>query len=652
MNGPAVSVIIPAYNAGKTIALTIDSILAQSQPPLEVLVVDDGSIDDTAAIAEAYPEPVRVIRKPNGGPASARNLGARLAKGEWLAFLDSDDLWLPRKLERQLALADDPKTAIVHCPAVDSTYHVPDYLDFDALWRQNLIINSSVLMRRAAFEKLEGFDEDRALISVEDYNMWLRVAAAGWQIRTCQQKLVRYTRGIGLSSQLERFVKAQVHNVYAIGKKLNLDDEVVRQRVAGVLKDAGRHALFNRDMRAARSFFRQASETEESLGSKFGMAISHLPPAILNARRWMNNTLEDLWPRRRPVGDSVFIDNDDADLARRTGDRPVLLVVVDAEEEFDWATVPSPSIRVESIKSQSHAQKIYARHNLVPTFAVDYAVASQEQGYRPLREMLESGECEIGTQLHPWINPPIEEDLTVQNSFPGNLPEPLQFEKLRILTDTIQQNFRCKPILYRAGRYGAGPATALHLKQLGYQIDSSVRPFYDMRPFGGPNYGRSPTQPFWCDADRTLLEIPLTVGMLGIGAKYGRAIYPMMSSPLAKQMYLPALLSRSNLLNRTSISPEGVPLAEAKELTRHMLQDHPNGVVMLSYHSTSLEPGNTPYVRSNADLQIFLRWIEEYIEFFLGQCNGMVSTPAALLAEVQSAPGRSAGARSATVRSA
>lgn len=652
MNGPAVSVIIPAFNASKTIALTIDSVMAQTLLPLEILIVDDGSSDNTVTIAEAYPAPVKVVRKANGGPASARNLGARMAKGEWLAFLDSDDLWLPRKLERQMALAADPNIAIVHCPALDSNYHVPEYLDFDTLWRQNVIINSSVVMRRTVFEELGGFDEDRALISVEDYNMWLRTAAAGWQIRACQQRLVSYTRGIGLSSQLERFVKAQVLNVRAVGKKLNLGDDVVRERVAGVLKGAGRHALFNRDMQAARDFFRQASDAQESLGSRFGVAISHLPPAILNARRWMNNTLEDLLPRRRPLIDSVFIDSEDAELARRTGDRPILIVVVDAEEEFDWATVPSPSIRVESIKSQRHAQKIYARHKLVPTFAVDYAVASQEEGYRPLREMLESGECEIGTQLHPWINPPIEEDLTVHNSFPGNLPEPLQFEKLRILTDTIQQNFRCKPILYRAGRYGAGSATALHLKKLGYQIDSSVRPFYDMRSFGGPNYSRSPTQPFWCDADRTLLEIPLTVGMLGIGAKYGRSIYPAMSSPLAKQMYLPALLSRSNFLNRTTISPEGVPLAEAKELTRLLLQDHPNGVVMLSYHSTSLEPGNTPYVRTDADLANFLRWIEEYIEFFIGQCNGAVSTPGALFAELQAAPSQPADLRQPKVRSA
>jgi glycosyltransferase involved in cell wall biosynthesis len=104
MSAPTVSVIIPAYRAAGTIARALDSVLAQTAPPAEVFVVDDGSPDDLAAVVAAYGERVTLVRKPNGGAASARNLGLDLARGEFVAFLDADDYWEPHKLERQLAL--------------------------------------------------------------------------------------------------------------------------------------------------------------------------------------------------------------------------------------------------------------------------------------------------------------------------------------------------------------------------------------------------------------------------------------------------------------------------------------------------------------------------------------------------------------------
>jgi glycosyltransferase involved in cell wall biosynthesis len=208
-----VSVVIPAYNAARHIVRTVESALAQTVPPLEILIVDDGSQDDTAEVAGRLPAPVRVIRKPNGGPGSARNVGAAEARGDWLAFLDADDWWFPGKLEAQLRVGADPKVALVHCLPDHRDEPVPDTLDFGTLWRGNAIINSSVMLRRVVFAELGGFDEDRALISVEDYNLWLRVAAAGGVIATCQEVLVRYTRGIGLSSQTGKFLEAQLRNI-------------------------------------------------------------------------------------------------------------------------------------------------------------------------------------------------------------------------------------------------------------------------------------------------------------------------------------------------------------------------------------------------------------------------------------------------------
>src|SRR5690242_16087063 len=114
---------------------------------------------------------------------------------------------------------------------------------------------------------------------------------------------------------------------------------------------------------------------------------------------------------------------------------PSLAVVVDTEEEFDWS---KPHSRVETgvdhIKHLTRAQGIFERYGVHPTYVVDFPVASQEAGYRPLREWLDDGRCEIGAHLHPWVNPPFEEEVSTRNSYPGNLPPSLEKAKLARLT--------------------------------------------------------------------------------------------------------------------------------------------------------------------------------------------------------------------------
>lgn len=108
-----VSVVIPCYNGSKFLRETLESALAQTHPPLEVIVVDDGSTDDSAAIAESFDPPVRVIRQENQGESVARNRGMDEARGDWIAFLDADDLWKPEKLAKQLSVIDDAIPPVV-----------------------------------------------------------------------------------------------------------------------------------------------------------------------------------------------------------------------------------------------------------------------------------------------------------------------------------------------------------------------------------------------------------------------------------------------------------------------------------------------------------------------------------------------------------
>src|ERR1700678_3861883 len=146
MSQPLVSIIIPTYNRAEYLGQAIDSALAQSYRPIEIIVVDDGSTDDTQGVAARYGDRIRYIHKANGGASSARNAGFAAASGEVLALLDSDDRWLTEKLEKQISLLSDG-VGLVHAGfrvfnsddgRVTSTAVPPDKLDFHDLltWNQ------------------------------------------------------------------------------------------------------------------------------------------------------------------------------------------------------------------------------------------------------------------------------------------------------------------------------------------------------------------------------------------------------------------------------------------------------------------------------------------------------------------------------------
>ena len=255
MSSPSISFIIPAYNASATICRTIDSALTQTLPPLEVLVIDDGSSDNTKDVVAKYPSPVRLLRKENGGPASARNMGAKKAKGEWLALLDADDTCLPTRLEREAALTDNPEVAVIHARPNPS----PCDMSFASLWERNAITTSSVLLRKSALEQAGWFDESRELISVEDYNLWLRLAHAGWRFAVVPEKLVEYEPPTGsLSRQSERMAMAELANLYSLTKRLDINTDMSNRKRRQICHQYGRELFYFRQMPAARRFLAQA----------------------------------------------------------------------------------------------------------------------------------------------------------------------------------------------------------------------------------------------------------------------------------------------------------------------------------------------------------------------------------------------------------
>jgi glycosyltransferase involved in cell wall biosynthesis len=190
---PLVSIVTPAYNAAHFIRATIRSVLAQTYPHWEWIIVDDGSTDATATIVATCDDArVRLVRGGRTGlPAAARNAGLRRARAELVAFLDADDLWRPELLATQLAyLAAHPTVGLVFSRYyvwvdrhLQARQVVPDTRDLPnpgnmlpALCLHNYIGPSSVVVRRALLDAVGGFDEDRQLRGVEDYDLWLRLA--------------------------------------------------------------------------------------------------------------------------------------------------------------------------------------------------------------------------------------------------------------------------------------------------------------------------------------------------------------------------------------------------------------------------------------------------------------------------------------------
>ncbi|GGX49537.1 hypothetical protein GCM10007392_16080 [Saccharospirillum salsuginis] len=306
---------------------------------------------------------------------------------------------------------------------------------------------------------------------------------------------------------------------------------------------------------------------------------------------------------------------------------PQLIVVIDTEEEFDWSADPDPNQNtVRSMEFIDRVQSIFNDYGICPCYVIDYPVASQASGTALLKKFYDAGQCEIGAHLHPWVNPPILEPISVRNMYPGNLDPELERGKLLHLRNTIADVFGEPPRVYKAGRYGFGPNTESILSELGFEIDLSLCPPVDYRSDGGPDYRQFSAEPFWFGS-QPLLEIPVTGAFVGWAKGAALPIYELANR--FKVLKAPAILSRLSALDRLMLSPEGFKPREHIKLAR-ALYNQGVRTFTWSFHSSSVVPGNTIYVQEESELNEFLQAFRRFFDFFFDELGGRATTPTRL----------------------
>ncbi|MGC1340965.1 MAG: glycosyltransferase family A protein [Candidatus Binataceae bacterium] len=294
-----VTVIVPVYNGAATVAAALDSILAQSFTDFEIVAVDDGSTDNSITVLERYHPRVRIVTQPNRGPSAARNLGVVNSSGEYIGFLDADDLWRPAFLERTVAMLEkDAASVLVYTDLelADSTGElmearligargVPTVNDMlERLWP---ILPSSVLMRRDAFDRAGGFPE--ALTSFEDVYFWLLAREQGgfsyideplaiWRFALFPAPL----KPGGGQEAAGRIFDQMLKRRYGVRGLAHVS---ARERAPrSILGYIGLHALARGDQLGARRAFGAALRTDPwRLKNYLRYARTYLPAAIARA---------------------------------------------------------------------------------------------------------------------------------------------------------------------------------------------------------------------------------------------------------------------------------------------------------------------------------------------------------------------------------
>jgi glycosyltransferase involved in cell wall biosynthesis len=306
-----ISIIIAAYNGEQYIAEALSSVLAQTYRDFEIVVVDDGSSDRTSAIVKEHiekrPGKIRYFYQKNKGIAAARNTGIRNSSGEFIAFIDQDDLWLPQKLEEQICyFKKNPEAALVYTDSIEfgdraSTMESPAYEGdiFIELLKNNFIPALSVMVREDVFKNIGYFDEDRDIMGCDDYDMWLRVSYK-YKVGHIKRKLVRwrasssgytFTHNYKMLTAKLKVIK-KISSLYTLKPKRN---KSIRNTINTLRHDFTVYVL----KRMIRLRKIDPTFLLKQLKVDFVTYIYFVPNALLIFWKWLANRFRDMDPDMR-----------------------------------------------------------------------------------------------------------------------------------------------------------------------------------------------------------------------------------------------------------------------------------------------------------------------------------------------------------------
>lgn len=277
---------------------------------------------------------------------------------------------------------------------------------------------------------------------------------------------------------------------------------------------------------------------------------------------------------------------------------PLLFVLsIDTEEEWDWSgPFPEKNFDVDNVQHLPKFHSICHELGIKPTYFVDYAVANDESAADVLRQAQQLGNCEIGAHLHPWCNPPYFGAVGEAESHVVNLPKEQVEQKLQVLTNKLVEQFGTQPRSFRTGRWGIDATTMQLLVKYGYNVDSSVYPYYENEYFschGAPNL------PYWPDISaplrsgnqRDIFELPVTAGFNRWDFDLSNQIHKAISHPVITWARLVGMAWHTNLLRKTYLSPELNSAEDMLKLCRIAI-DKGYPVLHMFMHSSSLIDNN------------------------------------------------------------
>jgi len=298
------------------------------------------------------------------------------------------------------------------------------------------------------------------------------------------------------------------------------------------------------------------------------------------------------------------------------------IVTIDVEED-DWIDYRRSGFTTENIREIPLLHKYLDDAGIKPTYLVNHPIATDSYAIDLFKDLLQDGKCEIGTHIHPWNTPPFEEAIDERNSMLCNLPEELQYNKIREIHETIRKNIKTDPISFRAGRWAFDEVVGRNIHRLGYMVDTSVTAYVDWSCYMGPDFSDIPPDPYTFplrdargNRNGSLLEVPASVGYIQKNQYNCNEMYKMLKKASFEKMKVLGILNRLNILNKVWLSPEICDLHGMIRLIDRFRSDGKN-VINMTLHSNSMMCGLNPFIIGKNDLNKFkdkLRDIFQYVK--------------------------------------